>query len=266
MATHGVGGKEDMPVSQSQSVLGVSLLGIAVAGMFALALSLDPIAQPLGYHAFADNRRLFGVDNFWNVVSNFPLLVFGLFGLVYTLRARPKGARRSWMVFFAALALVSIGSGGYHLAPNNTSLVWDRLPIAVALVALFIALLAEHVGPAQERWLIPGVMLGAATVIYWHYTDDLRLYLWVQSFTLIGVLIFLLLFRPNYPGRGWILAALVLFMLAKIVEYYDVSIFGVTGERVGGHAIKHLLAGFAPLAVQIMLMRRGPGGQFRDEA
>jgi len=265
MATHGVGEREDMPVSQNQNVLGVSLLGIAVAGMFALALSLDPIAQPLGYHAFADNRRLFGVDNFWNVVSNLPLLVFGLSGLVYTLRARPIGARRSWIVFFAALALVSIGSGGYHLAPDNTRLVWDRLPIAVALVALFVAMLAEHVGLAQERWLIPGVLLGAATVVYWHYTDDLRLYLWVQSFTLIGVLIFLLLFRPNYPARGWLLAALVLFMLAKIVEYYDVGIFRVTGGLVGGHAIKHFLAGFAPLAVQIMLMRRRPGGQARDE-
>lgn len=258
--------KSDTVGLQKNTRLGLSLLAITIAGSLLLALSLDPIAQPLGYHAFGDNRRLFGVDNFWNFVSNLPFLVFGLSGLVYTLRARPKGARRSWMVFFAALALVSVGSGWYHLAPDNTRLVWDRLPIAVALVALFVAMLAEHVGLAQERWLIPGVLLGAATVVYWHYTDDLRVYLWVQSFTLIGVLIFLLLFQPNYPARGWLLAALVLFMLAKIVEYYDVGIFSVTGGLVGGHAIKHFLAGFAPLAVQIMLMRREPGGQLGDEA
>jgi hypothetical protein len=28
--------------------------------------------------------------------------------------------------------------------------------------------------------LLPGLMLGAGSVVYWHWYDDLRLYAWVQ--------------------------------------------------------------------------------------
>ncbi len=238
-------------------MLGVNLLAITAAGTLILALSLDPIAQPLSYHAFADGRHFLGVDNFWNVVSNLALLIFGLSGLVFTLLARPRGAQKSWLVFFAAMVLVSIGSTWYHLAPDNDRLLWDRLPIGVLMGALFVALLTEHMGSGQERWLIPAVLIGAASVLHWHYTDDLRFYAWVQVWTPIAVLIFLLLFKPLYLGRRWLLVAFVFLMLARLAEYYDIAIFRAAREVVSGHTIKHLLAGLAPLAIQIMLMQRG---------
>ena len=43
-------------------------------------------------------------------------------------------ARRSWFVFFLGVALVFLGSGYYHYAPNDDSLVWDRLPMTVAFI------------------------------------------------------------------------------------------------------------------------------------
>ena len=238
--------------------LGLLLLAVTIGGTFGLALSLDPINQPLSYHAFADSRLLCGVPNFWNVLSNLPFLIFGLLGLVYVLRARPQGAWLSWVVFFAALALVAFGSGWYHLAPDNPRLVWDRLPIAIAMVALFVGMLSEHVGPVQERWLWPVVILSAGTVILWHYTDDLRLYLWVQAFTMIGVLVFMLAFKPAYTQRGWLLAALFLFLLAKLFEHYDIAVYYASGKLLSGHTIKHFLSSFAPLAVLMMLRRRRP--------
>lgn len=246
----------DDPGGCRRNTLAVTLLVLTVAGTLVLALSLEPIAQPLAYHDFADSRRFLGIDNFFNVASNLPFLIFGVSGLVYIRRARPRGARRSWTVFFSALAAVAFGSAWYHLAPDNVRLVWDRLPIAIGLAALFIALLAEHMSPALERLLIPVVVVSTVTVFFWHYTDDLRLYLWLQAFTLIGVVLFLLLFKPAFPGRQWILAAFALFMLAKLAEHYDAAIFLATRELVGGHTVKHLLAGLAPLAIQIMLMRR----------
>jgi hypothetical protein len=239
-----------------RKILGHSLLWITAAGTLILVLSLDPVPQPLSYHAFGDARNVFGVDNFWNVASNLPFLIFGASGLVYVTAARPEGARKSWMVFFAAMALVSVGSAWYHLAPDNDRLLWDRLPIGVLMASLFVALLAEHAVPGQERWLVPAVLVGAASVLHWHYTDDLRLYAWVQVWTPIAVTIFLLLFKPLYPGRKWLFAAFALLILARISEYYDVAIFRATHGFVGGHVIKHLLAGFAPLAIQMMLMQR----------
>ena len=54
----------------------------------------------------------------------------------------------------AAIALVAIGSGWYHHAPSNATLVWDRLPMTVAFMALFAAVLMDRVSTAFGRALI----------------------------------------------------------------------------------------------------------------
>ncbi len=248
--------KPAKPSGDRRNILGLWLLAITAAGTLIFALTLDPVAQPLSYHAFADGRRFLGIGNFWNTVSNLPLLVFGLSGLVYTVHVRVRGAQKSWRIFFAGIVLAAIGSIWYHLAPDNDRLFIDRLPIGMLMGVLFAALLTEHVGSEQERWLVPAVLIGAASALHWHYTDDLRLYVWVQVWTPIAVLIFLLLFKPLYAGRRWLLVAFAFLILARVAEYCDLAIFRATGEFVSGHAVKHLLSGFAPLAIQLMLMQR----------
>jgi hypothetical protein len=42
-----------------------------IASLVAL-LPLPPLLQDQAYHQFADQRELFGIPNFWNVVSNLP--------------------------------------------------------------------------------------------------------------------------------------------------------------------------------------------------
>ena len=49
----------------------------------ALLMLLPPIPQDPAYHAFADQRTLFGIPNFWNVVSNLPFIVIGAIGLIH---------------------------------------------------------------------------------------------------------------------------------------------------------------------------------------
>src|SRR4029077_7804963 len=54
----------------------VIFLGLAAASLAALLL-LPPILQDQSYHRFADERTLFGIPNFWNVVSNVPFIAVG---------------------------------------------------------------------------------------------------------------------------------------------------------------------------------------------
>jgi hypothetical protein len=54
------------------------------AGLTAASLAgllLPAIPQGQSYHEFADQRRLLGVPNFWNVVSNLTFLAVGNAGL-----------------------------------------------------------------------------------------------------------------------------------------------------------------------------------------
>src|SRR5580692_4375224 len=56
------------------------LLAVMVASLAGLPL-VPPIPQDQSYHQFADQRTLFGVRNFWNVVSNLPFIAVGAAGL-----------------------------------------------------------------------------------------------------------------------------------------------------------------------------------------
>lgn len=40
-----------------------------------------PIYQDESYHAFADQRTILGIPNFWNVISNLGFLIVGVQGL-----------------------------------------------------------------------------------------------------------------------------------------------------------------------------------------
>jgi len=44
------------------------------------ALFVPRIPQDPTYHQFADDRTLLGIPNFWNVVTNIPFVLVGIFG------------------------------------------------------------------------------------------------------------------------------------------------------------------------------------------
>lgn len=225
-----------------------SLLGI---------LSLAPIAQDAAYHAFADTRAFAGIPNFLDVVSNLPFLLVGVLGVRFCLREKPGAVRSAWLVLFAGVALVSIGSAWYHWQPTNATLVWDRLPMTVAFMGLFVALLAEYVGRRLAVFLlVPAIALGMASVLYWHWTDDLRPYVWVQFFPLLIIPALMLLFRNGYSHQWLLLAALGWYVLAKVAELNDQAIFSGTRELISGHSAKHLLAAAGSYSILLMLQRR----------
>src|SRR3972149_1940055 len=74
---------------------------------------LDPVPQDPGYHAFVDGRTLFGIPNFWNVVTNLPFLFIGLQGLAWRARLLSGTLLRHYAVFCVGGALVRFGSADY---------------------------------------------------------------------------------------------------------------------------------------------------------
>ena len=224
----------------------------------AAVMALPPIAQDPMYHVFSDRRGLLGVSSFLNVITNLAFLAVGIAGIGLCAR-RQHGleAHWAWMACFTGVALVSLGSGYYHLAPNNDTLVWDRLPMSVDFMALSVAVLSEYVNPRLEKYLLaPAIVLGLASVIYWHYTDDLRLYVLAQFLPLLLVPVILLLFKSPYMYRGLLLLALSLYVASKLAEHFDATVLAVSGEIISGHSLKHLLATLSLFVVYWMLRRR----------
>ena len=232
------------------------LATITVLSLVAI-FSLAPLPQDQSYHQFAGEKELFGLVNFWNVISNIPFLLIGLAGIGLCARACEFEARLSWLVFFIAVTLVAFGSIWYHLHPDDMTLVWDRLPMAVGFMALFVALLSEYVDfRAQKTLLLPCVALGVGAVFLWGMSGDLRLYVWVQLFPLLIIVILLLFYKSRYPQKAYIAAALGLYVLAKGLELADHQIYELNGQLFAGHPLKHLVAAAGITLLYKMLKER----------
>lgn len=235
----------------------VWLIVILIAPLAYLLLLHAPIPQDKGYHVFADARTCLGIRNFGNVASNLAFLLVGAIGALWCMRNLRAGARLSWIIFFAGVALVFVGSGYYHATPNDDTLVWDRLPMTLAFMGLFAALVGEHLGPQFERpVLIPALVIGIASVFWWRYTDDLRVYVWVQGAPLLAIPFVLAMFPARYTHRSYLLYGLAFYALAKVAELYDRDTYALTSQWISGHSVKHLLAAGAPLMLLLMLQRR----------
>ena len=244
------------------------IVGLGVATTCAV-LFLPPIAQDAAYHNFADQRSMLGVPNMLNVISNVPFVVVGILGLMILLSQPPRTAapftdpweRWPFLVLFLGVGLTGFGSAYYHLAPTTSRLFWDRLPMTIVFMALFVTIIGERIGLTVGRRLFwPLVAVGVGSVVYWHVGElagrgDLRFYGLVQFFPLLAIPLMLFLFPPRYTGTAQLLGVLGLYILAKIFELYDAQIFAL-GGIVSGHTLKHLAAAAATYFILRMLQTR----------
>jgi hypothetical protein len=226
------------------------LLAVALAMVAALAVH-GPIAQDPAYHHFADARALFGVPNFWNVASNLPFLLVGLAGLAWLARALPRIAaplQPAYLVLCIGVALVAFGSSWYHLAPSNDTLLWDRLPMTLAFMALLAIVRGEHIALRLARMaLYPLLLAGVASVLYWRSTDDLRPYALVQFLPVLLIPLILVFYPRKGSGPVWV--ALACYVAAKLLEALDARIFNALGHAISGHSLKHVVAAGAMWAL-----------------
>ena len=216
----------------------------------------EPIPQDHGYHVFADSRSCLGIANFGNIVSNLLFLLIGLAGSAWCWRNR-RGAWRSWLVFFAGVTLVFFGSAYYHDNPNDRTLMWDRLPMTIAFMGLFTALISEHIESRLEMPLLTvSLAVGLFSVLWWQLSGDLRLYIWVQGAPLLAIPYMVAAFPRHFSLRHYLLYGVGLYALAKIAELMDFELFEASAGVISGHSAKHLLAALAVYCVLRMLQQR----------
>ena len=234
----------------------ILLLSI-IMGSLALMLVMQPFGQDPDYHNFGDRRTFFGIPNFFDVVSNIPFLLAGIAGMKFCSENHSISFRSAWLTFFAGVMMVSVGSGYYHWHPTDETLVWDRLPMTIGFMGLTVALLAEYVNAGLCRFLlVPALLMGAFSVFYWHWFDDLRFYAWIQFAPLLIIPVVMVLFRAKYSHQRLLLVALACYVLAKLSEACDREIFLFTQGLFSGHSLKHLLAALGCFSVLVMLRTR----------
>lgn len=247
------------PVSWRPAIL----LGMIVGALIAVVF-VGATPQDIAYHNFVDKRKLLGVPNFLNVMSNLPFLIVGLFGW-RTLCTYPHivsiETAMAWRLFFAGVVLTTLGSGYFHWQPDNASLIWDRIPMTIAFMSLVSIVVAEYFSPSVGRkLLLPLLLTGVASVLYWAWTEsrgvgDLRPYALVQFIPMLLIPMVILLYRSRSDlglALWWMIG---FYVLAKLFEHFDFNLYQY-GNVISGHSVKHLIAALAPLSLVLGLQRR----------
>ena len=226
----------------------ISLLVVVTLLAMIAVFVQGPIAERTAYHNFCDGRTVFGVANFANVISNGIFLIVGIRGL-FLLRGSgaSAGIRVIYFSLFAGIVLTGFGSAYYHLSPNNSTLVFDRLPMTVVFMSLLAAIISEFINPVAGKILLaPLLLTGIVSVLWWRGEGDLRLYILVQYYPMLLIPGILLLFSGSANDRSWRQLAGVFgwYIAAKGFDLLDCPVWSALGF-VSGHTLKHLAAGMA---------------------
>jgi hypothetical protein len=236
----------------------LSAIAFGIAGL----VSWGPIAQSQAYHQFADQRLLGGIPNAMDVLSNLAFLLSGAYGLWVVARGRAVVRERwettGWVIVFIGVVATAAGSAWYHVAPDDPSLAWDRLPMTIVFAAFASLILGERVSPTLGRLsLVPFLLTGPASVAVWRWNGDLRMYAAVQYLPMLAIFLALFLLPSRYDRVRELWVAVGWYGVAKACEALDGPIYDLTG-LVSGHTMKHVAAALGPIWFVHYLTRRRP--------
>ncbi|WP_061020624.1 hypothetical protein [Bradyrhizobium sp. CCH5-F6] len=218
---------------------------IAALVVLTMVALLAPPLPASAWHIphYVDTRNWLGLPNAGDVLSNLAFLATGVWGFARLRNCRdvPAGAG----CLFLGLILTCIGSAFYHLDPDAPQrLVADRLGMAVAFAGFLGIAAGERISVRAGQAMVVLVM-AAGLLAAWVARENLTPWVVVQ-FGGIALAVALAL-TPTRPGALGIPLGGVLFfyVLAKLFELGDVTVFEATGHIVSGHTLKHLAAALA---------------------
>lgn len=207
---------------------------------------IKPIHQDQNYHAFADQRKMWDIPNFLNVVTNLPFAFVGLIGLQGIRNIKEQELKHIFLTLFIGFLLLTGGSAYYHWFPQNNTLVYDRIPIVIILMSFFAFIIYTCINnrTGYTVFFILNI-IGVTSVIYWAISEgmdngDLRWYGMVQFFPVITIPLILILYRSSIQFRKEIFFIFFFFGLAKLCEKFDKEIYHLLSNNISGHSLKHL--------------------------
>lgn len=239
---------------------------LAILFLIVIVYLLEPIPQRKGYHHFADQRSWLGIPNAWNVLSNIAIVIPGIFGFFLLLlpgkmQFSDYRERWPWIGVSVGLILTAIGSTYYHLAPDDSRLIWDRLPMTLVFMSLVAALICERINIYLGLWLWPVLIsMGFYSVLLWYTSEqagnsDLRFYIGVQAFAILATIV--MLFSSSPYDRNWDLGVVIIFYgLALLFDLFDHQVYRMLGGVVSGHTLKHVAVGLAGAWLIRMVYKR----------
>tara|TARA_Y100000996_G_scaffold390653_1_gene352053 strand:+ start:2224 stop:2889 length:666 start_codon:yes stop_codon:yes gene_type:complete len=197
------------------------------------------IKFPKGYHNFVDKRSFLGIPNFFDVMSNFAILLPAL----YLLKTRKKVSLMSNLLIIH-ISLLALSSGYYHLHPSEKTIFWDIMFISTSYIIVFITVNTNDNPETDEDYKEELLLYtySVFAIIYWKYTSDLKFY----ALLLVGVPLYIVFKYYNSDNNRiklYLLIMVISNILLRLSEYNDKYIYKISYKFVSGHTLKHIFVG-----------------------
>lgn len=235
-------------MNQMQKNTMLLMLGLFGVSMIGQSLGLFNLSGH--YHEFVDTRNIFGMSRFFDTVSNIGFLFVGVIFIKEILLQNKKDF--NLMLIAVGSILVFFGSSFYHLFPSDARLLWDRLPISMVFAGILSYSLSANnliIEKYKNKFDISYLMFSIFSVVFW-YVGSLQQASWLGPYVFVQfggmiTLVYIAIKGENKDFNKKIYYVLAWYILAKLCEHFDQSIFNITYEMFSGHTLKHLLAAVA---------------------
>ena len=227
------------------------------------ALWYGKVEQAQSYYLFADDRTFFGIPNGLDVMSNLAIVYPGVIGLMLVYERQKNGheyrdpiEQTIQYCLFLGMVLTFLGSVWFHLNPNDSTLVWDRLAMTVVMACYCSLIIADRYSiDLAKRIHFPLISIGLLSVIYWEYSGDLRPYFFFKMQPVILVAILLVYGKKTYDRAADYIISMSLVLVATLTENIDKIIFDNL-DIISGHTMKHIIAGISLWWIMRMIQKR----------
>lgn len=250
-------------MKRNQLLVLSTLILVAIVAVF----FVEPIPQDQEYHNFADKRTCFFVPNFWNVLSNLPFVILGIIGF-FKIQKNLKNyeLKSNYFWFYIGIFLTGFGSAYYHYNPNDSTLIWDRLPMTISFMSFFSLIIGEFINLSIGRKLLyPFLMIGFASINYWVIQNDLRFYILIQFLPIFLIPIIVVMSKHNALFKKYFYGIILVYFIAKILENKDYLVFEFTKLTISGHTLKHIAAAIAPFIFYRFIIIKFSNFQVNDK-
>lgn len=250
--------------SQRKNMLKLSqreLALLVMTGVLCMIGVFGPyVAQYEHYHHFADQSAALGIHHIWDVLSNVPFAIVGIWGLFELRRsqvfAQPSKTLDMCRLFFYGLIVTSVCSSIYHLNPDNTSLWLDRTGMTVAFAGMIGLAITNRVSDRAGQSAAYFILVaGPLSLWVWQTSGNLLAWSLLQAGGMVVILAAAMMSSVSKSARIPLAAAIGWYALSKALELGDHWIFDVTQGIVSGHSLKHVAAAFAGLPLIFFLRK-----------
>ena len=244
-------------------VLSKQIYFASLSTLIFIALLYGKVEQPQSYYQFADDRTFFGIPNGLDVMSNLAIVYPAIIGLLFLQDRRESGFQYRdpiepviYYSLFIGFALTFLGSIWFHLNPNDSTLVWDRLGMSVIMACYCSLIIADMYSIDLAKQIhYPLIAIGSLSIIYWHFSGDLRFYFIFKLQPLILVFILIKFGKKVYDRSEDYLVSMLLIGIATLMENVDEGVFESL-VIISGHTLKHIFAGASLWWVMRMIQTR----------